>query len=276
MKIDRSRIALGAFQYLRYSMDYFLDTAVMLNISQVELYAAAPQLCLQTVTDGELAVLERKLRDRRLNVCCLTPEQVNYPMNLTAEDEGLRRYSIATTRRAIQAAGMLGSPLVLVTMGHSLLDRPRESAWERGIDSLRRLAEYAKSQGVKLVLETLTPLSSDLLNTPEQQRQAAALMPEGTMALMVDLGQMVYMDQTLDRYLAHGPLLQHVHLHDSHPGIHMALGEGDLPIREYLEQIESSGYRGCYSLEQNDPRYRSDPRAADIRSVRWLETQQII
>ena len=49
------------------------------------------------------------------------------------------------------------------------------------------------------------------------------------------------------------------------------LGDGDLPICEYLDILESAGYKGMYALEQNDPRYRSNPRQADIQSIRWLK-----
>ena len=50
----------------------------------------------------------------------------------------------------------------------------------------------------------------------------------------------------------------------------MALGDGDLPICEYLSDLEASGYRGMYALEQNDPIYRKDPRRADVQSIIWL------
>ena len=46
-RISRSRFALGSYHYLRYPMEYFLDTAVELGIENVELWAAAPQLFLQ-------------------------------------------------------------------------------------------------------------------------------------------------------------------------------------------------------------------------------------
>ena len=100
-------------------------------------------------------------------------------------------------------------------------------------------------------------------------------MPSGSMKPMLDIGQMVYMDQKIERYLAHGAELSHIHLHDSHPAVHMALGDGDLPICEYLDILESAGYKGMYALEQNDPRYRSNPRQADIQSIRWLKKHGI-
>ena len=70
--------------------------------------------------------------------------------------------------------------------------------------------------------------------------------------------------------LALGPLLGHVHLHDSHPAIHMALGDGDLPLEDYLLRLEEWGYRGLYAFEFNDSRYRQDPARADGQSVAWL------
>ena len=52
-RISRNRFALGSYHYLRYPMEYFLDTAVELGIENVELWAAAPQLFLQlTGTDA--------------------------------------------------------------------------------------------------------------------------------------------------------------------------------------------------------------------------------
>ena len=276
MKIKRKRFALGSYHYLRYPLDYFLDTAVELGLSAVELWAAAPQLCLDTLVPAQLCTVSRQLHQRGLRVCCITPEQCTYPVNLAAEDLRLRQYSIRNFQRAIQTAQELECPMVLVTAGCGYFNRPVDEAWKRSADSLFQLARYGQERGVRLVLETLTPLSSNILNTPEQQREMISLLPEGSVCAMVDIGQMVYMGQNLARYLAHGSLLGHVHLHDSHPGIHIALGDGDLPLADYLDQLESSGYGGMYAFEFNDPRYRQDPRAADRQSLAWLEMQHIL
>ena len=56
----------------------------------------------------------------------------------------------------------------------------------------------------------------------------------------------------------------------------MALGDGDLPIARYLEQLETAGYSGLYSFEFNDTRYRAEPRQADRQSVRWLENHGLL
>ena len=273
--IARERFALGSYQYLRYPMEYFLDTAVMLGIPNVELWAAAPSFCLDTMDEGQLLKKAAQNRSRGLSVCCITPEQCQYPANLAAEDEARREYSIRNTEKAIRAAEILNCPRVLVTAGCGYFNRPRIEAWKRSADSLSRLSETAKKAGVILLLETLTPMSSNVLNTPEQQAEMIAAMPEDSIRPMLDIGQMVYMQQELSRYLRHGKRLAHVHLHESHPAIHMALGAGDLPLLTYLEELEENGYRGMYALELNDPCYREAPRAADQKSVEWLRNQKV-
>ncbi|MBQ8647962.1 MAG: sugar phosphate isomerase/epimerase [Oscillospiraceae bacterium] len=274
--IARERLSLGSYHYLRWPLEYFLDTAAELGIPNVELWAAAPQFCLDFLTADDLDRVRSLLAGRGLRVCCITPEQCTYPVNLAAEEEPLRSYSLRNFERAIDAAAALSCPHVLVTAGCGYFDRPTAPAWQRAAESLGHLARYAQQRGVVLLLETLTPLSSNLLNTPEQQREMLALLPPGSTRPILDVGQMVYMGQELDRYLAHGPLLGHVHLHDSHPGIHIALGDGDLPITDYLARIEANGYTGLYSFEFNDARYRADPRAADRQSVAWLEEHGLL
>lgn len=273
--ISKDRFALGSYHYLRYPLDYFLDTAVELEIGAVELWAAAPQLCLDILDRTALAQTAQQIHERALRVCCITPEQCSYPVNLASENKALRAYSIRNFQRAIDTANALECPMVLVTAGCGYFNRPVDEAWQLSADSLTQLAQYGLRSGVKLVLETLTPLSSNVLNTPEQQREMLDLLPENSALAMVDIGQMAYMGHDLSRYLAHGSRLGHVHLHDSHPAIHMALGDGDLPLLQYLEAIEASGYTGMYGFEFNDPRYRQDPRAADRQSVAWLQDHHI-
>lgn len=275
VRIARERFALGSYQYLRYPLEYFLDTAAELGISHIELWAAAPAFCLDTMDERQIREKAARIRERGLLVCCLTPEQCQYPANLAAEDPAIREYSIRNTERAIHAAGILECPKVLVTAGCGYFNRPREEAWKRSMDSLARLSVTAKRAGITLLLETLTPMSSNVLNTPEQQAEMIAAMPEDSIYPMLDIGQMVYMGQELSRYLRHGERLAHVHLHDSHPAVHMALGDGDLPLLTYFETLEAHGYQGMYALELNDPRYREAPREADAQSVEWLRARGV-
>ncbi|SHJ10491.1 protein FrlC [Dethiosulfatibacter aminovorans DSM 17477] len=277
MNISKDRFALGSFQYLKYPLEYFFDTAVLLGIRNVELLAAAPHLYLDVVDEKALKKIQEQLLERDLSVISLTPEQTNYPVNIAAEEEDLRKHSINTFAIAIDVAVELNCPMVLVTSGYGYYNRSRKDAWERAAESLRYLASTAHKKGIKLVLETLTPLSSNLVNNPSQQMKMLSEMPEDTMTAMVDIGQMVFMNQTIDEYQKIlGKDLSHVHLHDSHPDIHMALGDGDLPVTEYLEFLERNNYKGYYSFECNEFSYRKNPREADIRNMEYLKKHNIL
>ena len=83
----------------------------------------------------------------------------------------IREYSIRNFERAFYAAEILNCPKVLVSAGCGYFNKPVEDAWKRSEESLHRLSEKAQKMGILLVLETLTPLSSNVLNTPEQQKR---------------------------------------------------------------------------------------------------------
>ena len=131
VQIPKDRFALGSYQYLRYPFSYFLDTAAELEIRNVELWAAGPTFCLDTMDEGQLREKAAELRARELSVCCITPEQCQYPVNLAAEDERIREYSIRNFERAFYAAEMLECKKVLVSAGCGYFNRPAEEAWKR-------------------------------------------------------------------------------------------------------------------------------------------------
>lgn len=276
VKIDKNRFSMGSFQYGKYPLVSFLDTAFDLGITQVELWAAAPHLCPGLVSSERIKKVREMLHERGLSVCCLTPEQCSYPVNLAAREEELREASLRYFMASIDMALKLECDRVLVTAGSGYYDESREEGWKRAENSLYQLAVYARKYNLELVLETLTPLSSNLVNTPQDQRKMIASMPAGSMSAMLDLGQMAYMGQDLASYLEHGTLLSYVHLQDSGSAIHMALGDGKLPLEKYLEQLETAGYRGMYSFEFNDARYRQDPQRADRQSIKWLKNHGIL
>ena len=267
----RGRCAVGSYAYLHYTTDYFLDTAKALGFDKVELWAAAPQIDLLGLTPSVCRSLKEKLSSRGLSVCAITPEQLAYPINLAGDDAPLRRRSIDYYKNGIELAAALQSPYLLLTAGSGYYDQPPEAAWERSVDSIGQLALFAGARGVRLLLETLTPGSSNIVNTPAQVRRMMDALPRGAVFGMLDIGQMTVMGQSVAEYgMALGDKLAHVHLHDTGAACHMALGEGELALEKIIGQILTWGYEGIFSLECNDARYRKNPRAADEKNAAWL------
>ena len=64
VQISKERFALGSYQYLRYPFEYFLDTAVLLGMQNVELWAAGPSFCLDTMDEAQLKEKAAQIRSR--------------------------------------------------------------------------------------------------------------------------------------------------------------------------------------------------------------------
>ena len=94
VQIPKDRFALGSYQYLRYPFSYFLDTAAELEIRNVELWAAGPTFCLDTMDEGQL-------RERRRNF-----GQGNFPSAVSHRNSVSIR---STLRRRTRGSGSTAS-----------------------------------------------------------------------------------------------------------------------------------------------------------------------
>ncbi len=63
----------------------------------------------------------------------------------------------------------------------------------------------------------------------------------------------------------------HVHLIDGMPAGHLALGDGVLPLDQFLKELEEAAYKEYISLEITCDRYYLAPEDAVRRSLEWLK-----
>lgn len=275
--IARSRIALGNFHYARFSFAYFLEAALSLGIDNIELWAAAPHFCLDTIDNDSMSATKRLIDEHGLRVVCLTPEQCSYPVNIATPDESLRRYSVKNFMKAVDAASYLDCPRVLVTAGCGYFDQSREQAWGTSLESMTEIGRYAARSGVELAYEPLSAYSSNIVNNATQLAAMLEELGNPSIQGMLDTGQMALIGESIEDYpRLLGKRLTHVHLVDGAPAGHLVIGDGCLPIAEYVAALETSGYAGYYSLEITDIRYRLDPAQADERGLKWLEDHEVI
>lgn len=69
---------------------------------------------------------------------------------------------------------------------------------------------------------------------------------------------MVAAGETISDYTSKGDL-HHVHFVDGAPTGHLAWGDGELPLDEYLSDLAAANYDGFLSLETIADRYWLDP-----------------
>ncbi len=254
--------------YIHHSIEFFLDSMVEVGFENIEIWGAAPHYYAEYFTSDMVRKLKKEIAVRGLQLICLTPEQVTYPINIAAREDYLRELSIKNHLKTLEHAAMLGSKRMLLTPGYGNTDESREEAWKRSADSIARIARHAEKVGVTIALEHLSPISSNLINKAAQLRQMVDEIGSSHLKAMFDVGQVNIVKEKVEDYFdLLGDDIVHVHLVDGTPGGHLALGDGNLPLEATLKAIADYGYQGYLSLEIADRRYFADPRTADRKSI---------
>lgn len=254
--------------YIRYSMQYFLDSMVELGFQNIEVWGASPHYFAPYFSDDMVQELKREIQSRGLHLVCLTPEQVTYPINIAAREDYLRELSVEEHLKTLEHAVELESGKMLLTPGYGYNDENREEAWRRSADSIYRIARRAEELGIVVALEHLSPASSNLINTAWDLKRMVDEIKSSNLKAMFDFGQVnIVGEKVRDYFDLLGDDIVHVHIVDGVPGGHLALGDGNIPLEENLGDVASYGYRGYMSLEIADRRYFADPRKADRQSI---------
>ncbi|NUT11937.1 MAG: TIM barrel protein [Nonomuraea sp.] len=262
MSLSLQQITGSNFSYQHLPFDRFLDDAADLGREHLELWGVAPQLHVPRLSDAEARSIRRRAESRGLGVRCLTPEQVAYPVNLASPSTWLRAESVAMFRRAAELAAELGAELLLLTPGRGFEDEPVADAWRRSADAIGEICAYAGTLGVSCVLEALQRVESNLVDDAPTLARMIDEVGAPNLGAVLDTVAMAAAGESVDDYFdALGDRVRHVHLVDGSPTGHLAWGDGELPLAEYLAALERRGYRGAMTFELfGAGDYAFDPR----------------
>jgi fructoselysine 3-epimerase len=258
------------FHYIRYPLSIFLDRVEHSLFKHIELYAAAPHLNIYDCTSADVSFVKKEIEQRKLKLVCLTPEQCVNPVNISIQDTNLRNSSIAYFKRAIEVAEMLDAPRVLVTVGSGYFNRPREEAWERAEEAVSILSHFAESKGITIVLEPLMITTSNVINSSTDLLKMIDAINSPNLVGMLDTSQMSFYNETPNDYFKNlGNKLQYIHFVDRG---HLVPGDGDLPLKDYYNQICDNEYKGFSSFEICDRRYYCDPNTSMSLIENWIKS----
>lgn len=267
-----SQLCIGNYTFGWYSFGYFLDSMEKLEVKKIELWAAAPHFPLEDINYHKARECGKNIKNHGMQVCCLTPEQYRYPINIAASDEDERRRSIAYFKKAIDIASVLECPKIIVASGHCCFDEDRSEAWKRNCEALCELAHGACFKGITVMFETMHR-QIDLIHTAEEAKDVLDQVDfyPGIRA-MIDLDTSWRFQETPKNFidlfgLAH---FGHVHLNDGLPGGHLAPGDGKLPLCNMLEELDRVGYCGDIALEVLNERYSHQPEDVVRRTIQFF------
>lgn len=271
--LSLEQISGSNFSYQHRPLTECFDDLAELGRTAVELWGIAPQFHVPWASDAEAGSVRREAEARGLQIICLTPEQVMYPVNIASPNARLRSESIGMFKRAAELAVELGATRLFLTPGRGFESEPTEAAWRRSIDALGEIAGYADGLGLECLLEPLQRVESNLINTAADTARALADVGASNLGAALDTVAMSVAGETVDDYFELlGDRVRHVHLIDGAPAGHLAWGDGELPLAEMLQGLEHHDYRGWITVELfGDGSYAFDPRTPLERSYRAIE-----
>ncbi|WP_164730573.1 sugar phosphate isomerase/epimerase family protein [Pelagibacterium montanilacus] len=261
MPITIDQFCGSNFSYFRFPFVTFLADMVDLGIGNIEIWGVSPHLYAPDMTDSDVAAVKSQIDDRGLNVRCFTPEQCIYPINIAAEERVIRERSLAYFMRCVEVAALLDAPYMFLTSGWGYEGEPREQAWERSVQSLKAITSYAAENGVTAVLEGLQPVESNIVNTAGDIKSMIQQVGPSNLKPALDTVGMAVNGETVKDYIAcFGAGIEYAHFVDGRPAGHVAWGDGELPLAEYLRDLQSIDYKGYLSVEFAGPNYYMTPR----------------
>ena len=250
--LKRSQIAGSNYHYIKFSLDYFLDSMEKLNVSQIEFYAASPHFSIEDQTWDSAVKIQKRILSQGLSVCCFTQEQCYYPINIACEDKTIRDRSLETFFKTIEFSELFGAPCAQVIAGRGYFDNPESDAWKRSVESMHKIVEKASKHNVIMVLEAASYNTTNVVYNTKLIRKMIDEIKSSFLKGMLDtcavnqIGEELDFKQCLQLL---GKDMRHLHFADGNPGGHLLPGEGYLPLTEYLHILDEFGYQYAIPFE---------------------------
>lgn len=272
-KITFDQIGVMSVQYQQYSFKYCLKSLKECGIKNLDFWGGLPHYYRMSYpytidADKKKEALCAHIESNGLKVVVYTPETLAYPYSFTDPDEWVRKSTVNFFNEAMDDALKMGTNKLFLNSGYGLRDLPIEESWERLIDSYKQIARIAEEKGIVLVLEQLQPYESNLVTDMKTLNRVLEEVNSKSLYICIDIVAMAVAGEKLESYFElFGDRVQLIHFSDTN---HYILGDGDLPLKHYIEVMEKYDYKGIVDLEINDSIYWKNPHNSILRSVKWL------
>ena len=276
-KITMDNFAVMSVQYVHYSLEYYLDSMVKNGLKHVDLWGGIPHYCRLDYPFAEdakqkIGSIRAMMEERGLDVSVYTPETLAYPYSFSHPEEEVRKRTVDYFSMAMDDALLFGTNKVFLNSGCGLLDLPREESFARLVDTYKKIAAIAEQKGIELVLEQLQPYESNLVLNLQDIKRVLDEVDSPAMYICVDVVAMAVAGEELKDYfeVLGRERSKLIHFADT---CHYILGDGELPLKDYLKTLEEYDYDGIVDLEINDSIYWDDPHESIRKSVEWLKAE---
>jgi sugar phosphate isomerase/epimerase len=182
-------------------------------------------------------------------------------------NEPVREFHLARCCQYVDLARIWGAKNILVVLGEYIWQReiiPPQAQWDWGLETCRRLGDYADKRGIDIALE-LEPFRLSLLNNVAKMAQFVDDCNHPRVRANIDVSHLVLSDTSPAELKKLKGKAIHVHLSDCDGKVHGDLppGRGIVKFEPYLQAIKELKINGVVSIELE---YAPDPS----KIVSWV------
>jgi sugar phosphate isomerase/epimerase len=183
-------------------------------------------------------------------------------------NEPVREFHVERCKKFIDLAQTWGAKNILLVLGEYIWQReviPATAQWQWGLETCRRLGDYADTRKLDIALE-LEPFRLSLLNNIDAMVRFIDACNHPRVRANIDVSHLVLSDTGQAEVTKLQGKAIHVHLSDCDGKVHGDLppGRGVVKFAPYLQAIKELNLDGAVSIELE---YSPDPG----RIVEWVE-----
>ncbi len=268
------RWSISEFSTIRWSLQQEIEKYSQLGFGQIGLWH-------QKLDDYEIESTEDWLFESQIGVSSLS-----WLGGFTGCDGISHQDAIKISKEKIRLAARLGANTVIFHPGARNGHTQRHA--ERLLYSaLDELVPCAIDFGIKLVLEPMDqPFQSNWSIFPRWENTIKLIQnyPENCLGIVLDLfhvGFNAAIFEKLDELVERLFLVQVADRSFGQIGIaneenRRIVGQGDIPLLEWIQKFESVGYQGNYEIEYHGPEFEfADYESVLVETRNWIEQPEV-
>jgi sugar phosphate isomerase/epimerase len=183
-------------------------------------------------------------------------------------NDPVREFHVERCKKFIDLAHTWGAKNILLVLGEYIWQReviPPAAQWQWGIETCRRLGDYAAKKKIDIALE-LEPFRLSLLNSVDTMVRFVDECAHPRVRANIDISHLVLSDTSPAEVARLKGKAIHVHLSDCDGKVHGDLppGRGVVKFAPYLQAIKDLKMDGVLSIELE---YSPEPS----KIVNWVE-----
>src|SRR5687768_3473421 len=249
----------SAFQQVGMDTATGLEHIARIGFNCVDIFTEAA-----TISKEEVSLVAKTTERLRLPIISMPVVAVG----LVDFNDTVRYFHIQRCQKFIDLARAWNAKNILLVLGEYIWQReviPPAAQWQWGLDTCRRLGDYADSKGIDIALE-LEPFRLSLLNSVDAMVRFVDECNHPRVRANIDISHLVLSDTGPGDVSKLKGKAIHVHLSDCDGKVHGDLppGLGVVKFGPYLQAIKELQMDGVISIELE---YSPDPS----RIVEWVE-----